>query len=1175
MAAAPRGADARDVVAGEARILQATRPHRLDHAGELTVHETPRSSCVARERPDVVQISCHGTLAPEPGLLLEDEIGEGALARTGALIGKLAAPDRRLLFLSACETAEAHPVLDSLARALVRAGAPAVLGWAAPVLDREATLFAAGLYSRLVQGDDLAQAHARARLELVEALRDEATGSRDWHLARLYLAPTGGGVLARADAPQRHLGQGQAVKTFLDAKGKQVPVASAQEFVGRRREIQKILREFRAPRAERQAGVFIHGVGRQGKSSLAARVAHRLEHTHETVVLYGRYDGPYLLGKLAERLGTPAVTDLVRHHLPLVEQDPSRLLPALTELLEGPCAQAGAPGARPVLLVIDDFEQALDDQNRRTLKPEYYESIRALLLAFQHAATESRLLFTCRYRFTCPHDGHDLADADHLLDVPLHGMNDREARKQADARLRLPDLARRVARLTPDRRKALEEQIARAITLARGNPGLQDLLFTLAVEHPDSCGRCLDQMEEFLRSGTLPAEDAIRKFLENLALAALFDLLTPAQREFLRAATLFELPVPAPVMAILGTPGRLLALGLMEVYEDLHDPQAPALALNALVRPLAGTLSETEQAARAGEVIGALFEHWGGATGGKRRGNLQDHELVRLGLLARDARVLAATGAGALRLLEDRFQFQQAAAWAKGILAILDAALVPASLNLLRTAAERCFLVGEVQFANALRERALRLLGQGGQTDTSAQASMLLTHARALVQQGQPDEALQHLERARGLFTTPCEQAIVLGEIAGIWANKGEIDAALRLHQERLDIFEALGAARERALALGDIARLWADKGEVDAALRLHQERLSIFKALGDKREGALALGDIAQIWVARGDVDAALQLHREEIRVYEALGDKRSRAVTLWNIARIRAAKGELDAALEMHQEEIGIYEALGEKRSRAVTLGDIARILATRGEIDRALQLHQERLGIFEALGDKRSRAVTLSDIARLRAAKGEVDAALQMHEEQIGIFEALGDTRSRASTLVDIARIRADKGEVNTALQLQLEAIAIYEALGDKRSRAVTLGELAQLRAAKGEVEAALRLQQERLTVNEGLGDQDGIAAASWDLAKLEMNRLNFPAAFPFISRAYEIFQQTGRLEGICFVGLSLGQLLWRAGQREEGIQVLTRSRDGFQKLGQAENARQTQDLLDQLSQAPPPS
>ena len=981
MAAAPRGADNLDYEAEEASILAATRHLGLELAVEESGTLELLSACVARETPEVIQISCHGTLHPRPGLLLEDDVGDADFVEAQRLYLKLAARHPRLLFLSACETAQADPVLPSLARSLVGAGASAVLGWAAPVLDLEATLFASCFYQRLTAGEDLAHALAYARFELASHDRLAPDGSHDWHLARLFLSPGGGGAFATAGGPQRHLGQGQAVKCFLDAKGKQVPVAGPLEFVGRRREIQRILREFRAPVEDRHAGVFIHGVGRQGKSSLAARLAHRLEHTHETVVVFGRYDAPFILRTLGERLPTPAVTEIVQRHLPQVEADPAALRSALTELLEGPSAQAGDHGSKPVLLVLDDFERALDEENRRTLKPDYFASVRALLLAFATATTDSHLLFTGRFQFTCPYDGKDLADADHLLDVPLHGMNEREAHKQAQAKLRLPDLARRVAKLPRDEREALDQRLARAITNARGNPGLQDLLFTLAVQDPAGCDQCMAQMEQFLRSGQLPAEEAVRRFLEGLALEVLIGLLSPPQRELLRASTLFELPVPVAVMSTVaeavarcrdvmsaGAPnsasegagglpprapeprpadwksaiqqtgnlryqedlGRLLALGLWEVYEDLHDPRAPALAVNALARPLAGTLTGPEQAALAGAVTAALFESWGGATGGKRRGYLQDHELTRLGLLARDATVLASTGADALRFLATRFQYQQAAAWSKEILAIVDAASVPASVDLLRTAAERCQQVGEVAEAGVFRERALKLLGSGSEVDTVQQAATLLTHARALVEQGQPDEAQRHLKQAKELLPPGREQAIVLGEIARIWTTKGEVDEALQSYHEVMRICDELGETKGRAVTLGDTARLQAAKGEVDEALRLHQEKLGIVEGLGDKWSRAVTLGDIARLRAAKGEVDEALRLHQEELAVYEGLGDKRSRAVTLGDIARLRAAKGEVDEALRLHQEELAVYEGLGDKRSRAVTLGDIARLRA-----------------------------------------------------------------------------------------------------------------------------------------------------------------------------------------------------------------------------------------------------
>ena len=74
------------------------------------------------------------------------------------------------------------------------------------------------------------------------------------------------------------------------------------------------------------------------------------------------------------------------------------------------------------------------------------------------------------------------------------------------------------------------------------------------------------------------------------------------------------------------------------------------------------------------------------------------------------------------------------------------------------------------------------------------------------------------------------------------------------------------GTSVSRAVALGDIARIYADKGDVDQALKLHQEELEVYEQLGDKRSRAVTLGDIARIYADKGDVDQALKLHRERL---------------------------------------------------------------------------------------------------------------------------------------------------------------------------------------------------------------------------------------------------------------------------------------------------------------------
>src|SRR5262249_6274518 len=160
-------------------------------------------------------------------------------------------------------------VAHSLAEALVDSGLPAVLGWDGSVADGAATAFAATLYDRLEGRSDLADAVAAARRELLHG--PEEPKRRDWHLARVWLGPQGGGAIVGGNIRRRMMPATQGEKEFLDKK-RQVPVASHEMFVGRRRELQKAQRVLREGD---YCGVLLHGMGRVGKSSVAARLANR------------------------------------------------------------------------------------------------------------------------------------------------------------------------------------------------------------------------------------------------------------------------------------------------------------------------------------------------------------------------------------------------------------------------------------------------------------------------------------------------------------------------------------------------------------------------------------------------------------------------------------------------------------------------------------------------------------------------------------------------------------------------------------------------------------------------------------------------------------------------------------------------------------------------------------
>ncbi len=256
-------------------------------------------------------------------------------------------------------------------------------------------------------------------------------------------------------------------------------------------------------------------------------------------------------------------------------------------------------------------------------------------------------------------------------------------------------------------------------------------------------------MEDYLHRGGLPADEEVRRFIEDLAVDALLADAGTAHRVLFRACTLLDLPVPTSVIETLsdalgGSPTRLRGLGLLDPYPDVFDPGSVALAANPLAAGRVDALSAEEKPALAATVLDRFFAAWGGpAPPGGRAGTL-DLQLVRLGIEAGNAAVVAATAAGGIRPLRSG-PVEVAAELGGVVIALLDRHDVAPPLDLLRACADAAITSGDGAVGTRLLERAVE------QIDAGVTAADPLERARDLFTAGNSDGGSCHcIGRSRG-----------------------------------------------------------------------------------------------------------------------------------------------------------------------------------------------------------------------------------------------------------------------------------------------------------------------------------------------------------------------------------------------------------------------------------------
>ncbi|NWJ98995.1 MAG: CHAT domain-containing protein, partial [Chloroflexi bacterium] len=267
---------------------------------------------------------------------------------------------------------------------LIKAGIPAVIAMQESIRDDSATRFARFFYPALAEGQPIGLALAEARKRLAEVGEGEGEVS-DWVMPVLFTA--------RPELPLFTFERQGQPRLKAKVSGPPLSVLRGSEgyFVGRQAE-QRAMRGFLTGSNEKLA--IVSGLGGFGKSTLAQRSLERLA-THFRVVhilsckSWQGLDVEVL--NLARSLaqagyGTLSETLEANKEKPL---NPEQLGQAVGEALN----------AGTGLLVLDNFEDLLNWQERETdlhpVQPEVTAWLESLLLSL----AKGRVLITSRYDF--------------------------------------------------------------------------------------------------------------------------------------------------------------------------------------------------------------------------------------------------------------------------------------------------------------------------------------------------------------------------------------------------------------------------------------------------------------------------------------------------------------------------------------------------------------------------------------------------------------------------------------------------------------------------------------------------------------------------------------------------------------------------------------------------------
>lgn len=903
-----------------------------------------------------------------------------------------------LVFLEACQTAQAEKASESVASELLNVGVASVVAMSHTLLVETARRFVEAFYKALAEGKRVGDAMLAGQRQLKDdTFRGRIFGAgelrlEDWFVPVLYQEKDDPQLFKTTPARQTR----EDFQIALAARLGELQPAPTTGFIGRSRELlalQRLLRE------ERYA--VVRGQGGEGKTALAAEFARwmvRSQQMHRAVFV--SVETHSHVSAVLDAIGR----QLAGHDYSVATFDDleKAILPVERALVD-----------QATLLVVDNMESILLpsfilEETPEALSEDAHRELDTILklCARLNAKGDTRLIFTSREALPAPFDAErhrrelhqlDREDAVKLVERVWSAVGGRASTPSDAGREDIEQLveavhchARTLALLAPAlRNQGVEATRASLVELMaemeKRFPGSREKSVFASVElslrRLSEVNRDRAHVLGVFHGGVHPGVLRLMMQWEATDVASLASelietgLATPNQYNYLTLN-----PALCPYL-----------LGRMDATEREALTASWVVAMAAYAGFLVQQQSQSIEVAATLTVLElpnlfALLDHV------QRAGDAE----VTIGLATSLYSLLQALGKP--RLLERVGNVRDAASAAMGD------GWNHSRFMVARTRIEQQLVGGRLgEAVDDARVLLLRARQEGEQAYPAADYDLAMAHftlASVLNTAGGSEQALPILDEARLRFEAVAKER------------------------------PGTGAERMASVCFSEQGSFLLDLGRLDEAAAAYEEYIRRAEQLGSDRDVAVGKGQLGTVRIQQRRYPEALKAYEEARERFTQLDEPGSLAVVWHQTGMVYQEAGQPEAAEDAYRKSLAIKVRLGNLAGQASTLGQLGNLyLLALDHPEEAVaflrQAAEKYVEISDAAGEARQRnnlAATLRKLRRLDEARQEILRATECGAQ-------FGHASSPWASWAILADIEMDAGNSAAAAEARLKAIASY--------------------------------------------------------------------------------------------------------------------------------------------------
>lgn len=306
----------------------------------------------------------------------------------------------------------------------------------------------------------------------------------------------------------------------------------------------------------------------------------------------------------------------------------------------------------------------------------------------------------------------------------------------------------------------------------------------------------------------------------------------------------------------------------------------------------------------------------------------------------------------------------------------------------------------------------------------------------------------------RPYLECPEKHKSILNAVDSLLEDTGYWNEVIELREKLCKHYRGANDVRELVLALNDLARVLTKQANLDRALSLYNEGMDLAQSLDANDILQSYLFGMAMICKERGELGPALALLMEEEAICREITNNTDLMKCFQNQSSVYRILGEYEMALSLLKQLQKIALEYGNLDAYQGSLGECALVMELMGRHDEGMILFKEQEYLCRRLGNIEDLAACLGNQARIHLKNHNTETAANLYRQQEEIALRLGSQRLIFTAHMNRALLFLISGDFIKAQTLLKPAIRFFEANGMKHLLAQSLKVQGFINAARGE-------------------------------------------------------------------------------------------------------------------------